>query len=67
MNFKRKVILLLKKILPSKIINILIIFRDIPKKIKINYSKYILKFLITNIYDQSNVKLFSLRNFGGSI
>ncbi len=66
MNFKRKVILLLKKILPSKIINILIIFRDIPKKIKINYSKYILKFLITNIYDQSNVKLFSLRNFGGS-
>ncbi len=66
MNFKNKIKSLLKKILPKKIIVILIYIRDIPINFKINYSKFILKFLITNIYDKSNNKLFTLRNFGGS-
>ena len=66
MNIKKNIISLLKKIFPKKIIIILISIRDLPKKFKINYPKFILKFLITNIYDQNNNKLFSLRNFSGS-
>ena len=67
MNFKKKIIQLLKKYLPPKVIHKLIYIRDIPKKIKINYSKYILKFLITDIYDEEKKnKIFTLRNFGGS-
>ena len=66
MNLKNKIISLLKKILPKKIIFILIYVRDIPKNFTVNYSKFILKFLITNIFDKNNNKLFTLRNFGGS-
>ena len=66
MNLKNKIISLLKKFLPKKILTILIYIRDIPVNFKINYSKFILKILITNIYDKNNNKLFTLRNFGGS-
>ena len=57
---------ILKKILPLKIIYFLIYIRDLPKKIKIYYPKIILKFLITNIYDQNKKKMFTMRNLGGS-
>ena len=66
MYLKIKIISWIKKILPMKIVYILIYIRDIPEKIKINYSRIILKFLITNIFDKDNNKLFTLRNFGGS-
>jgi len=57
---------ILKKILPIKIIYFLIFIRDIPKKIRIKYPKFIFKFLITNINDRNGKKLFTMRNFGGS-
>ena len=57
---------ILKKILKLKIIYFLIYIRDLPKKIKIYYPKIILKFLITNIYDQNKKKMFTMRNLGGS-
>ncbi len=66
MNLNSKIIFLLKKILPKKIIVFLIYIRDIPENFRINYSKFILKFLITNIFDKDKNKLFTLRNFGGS-
>ncbi len=67
MTIKKNFTNLLKKILPIKIVYKLIYIRDIPEKIKINYSKYILRFLKTDIYDEHRKKkLFSLRNFGGS-
>ncbi len=56
----------LKKVLHIKIIYFLIFLRDLPKTIKIYYPKIILKFLITNIFDQKNKKMFSMRNLGGS-
>lgn len=62
MSFKK----IIKKILPEKIIHYLIYIRDLPKKIQIDYSKIILKFLITNIYDRNKKKIFTMRNFGGS-
>ena len=62
MSFKK----IIKNILPDKIIHYLIYIRDLPKKIQINYSKIIIKFLITNIYDRNKKKIFTMRNFGGS-
>ena len=56
----------LKKVLPKKILYRLISIKDLPKKFKINFGNYILKFLITDINDKNNNKLFTLRNFGGS-
>ena len=34
--------------------------------IRIKIPKFIFKYLITNIYDENNNKIFTLRNFGGS-
>jgi FkbM family methyltransferase len=62
MSFKK----IIKNILPDKIVHYLIYVRDLPKKIQINYSKIIIKFLITNIYDRNKKKIFTMRNFGGS-
>ena len=62
MSFKK----IIKNILPNKIIHYLIYIRDLPKKIQIDYSKIIVKFLITNIYDRNKKKIFTMRNFGGS-
>jgi hypothetical protein len=52
MSFKK----IIKNILPDKIVHYLIYVRDLPKKIQINYSKIIIKFLITNIYDRNKKK-----------
>ena len=57
---------LLKKLLPISFIYKLILIRDLPKTFKIKFGKYVLKFLITDIKDKKNNKLFTLRNFGGS-
>ena len=58
MTIKKKFTNLLKKILPIKIVYKIIYLRDIPEKIKINYSKYILRFLKTDIYDEHKKKNF---------
>ena len=68
MNLKKKgkIYLFLKKNLPTKIKHRLYFFMNLKNNFKIKLPKWILKYLITNIYDEDNNKLFTLRNFGGS-
>ena len=63
---KKKIIDLCKKFLPENVLHKLINIRDLPKKMNIIYSNYVLNLLKTDILDKDKKKIFSLRNFGGS-
>tara|TARA_Y100000816_G_C26040030_1_gene544667 strand:+ start:402 stop:1238 length:837 start_codon:yes stop_codon:yes gene_type:complete len=63
---KKKIIEFIKKNFPKKIVFFLIFLRDFPKKIKIFLPKILINFLIENIKDRHNKKIFTIRNFGGS-
>tara|TARA_B100000287_G_C20438662_1_gene704659 strand:- start:11 stop:850 length:840 start_codon:yes stop_codon:yes gene_type:complete len=66
MKLKEKIYFFLKKNVPIKIKNYLYSILHLKNNIKITLPKWILKYLITDIYDKNNKKIFTLRNFGGS-
>lgn len=66
LNKKSKIYLFLKKNLPLRVKHYVYFFMHLKNNFKINLPKWIFKYLITEIYDENNNKLFTLRNFGGS-
>ena len=66
LNKKSNLYIFLKKNLSLKAKHYLYFLMHFKNNLKIKIPKWILKFLITTIYDQNNNKLFTLRNFGGS-
>ena len=66
MKFKEKIYLFLKKNLSKKAKHYLYTILHLKNNLKINLPKWLFRFLITNIYDRNNKKIFSMRNFGGS-
>ena len=66
MKIKEKIYLFLKKNLPLRIKHHIYFILNFKNNLKINFPKWLFKFLITNIYDRDKKKLFTLRNFGGS-
>ena len=65
MQLKEKIYFFLKKNIPNRIKNYLYLILHLKNNIKIILPKWILKYLITDIYDKNNKKIFTLRNFGG--
>ena len=63
---KGKIYIFLKKNLSTKVKHCIYYFLHFKNNIKIKFPVWIFKLLITNIYDQNNNKLFTLRNLGGS-
>ena len=66
LNKKGKLYIFLKKNLPLRAKHYLYFLMHFKNNLKIKIPNWILKFLVTKIYDQNNNKLFTLRNFGGS-
>ena len=66
LNFKNKFYIFLKKNLPVKIKHYIYSILNIKNSIRIKFANFFINFLIKNIYDQDNKKIFTLRNFGGS-
>jgi len=66
LNKKGKLYIFLKNNLPLKAKHYLYFLIHFKNNLKIKIPHWILKFLVTKIYDQNNNKLFTLRNFGGS-
>ena len=66
LNFKNKFYMFLKKNLPLKIKHYIYFILSIKNLLRVKFANFFINFLITNIYDQNNEKIFTLRNFGGS-
>ena len=66
MKIKEKIYQYLKKNLPLRIKHYLYFILHFKNNLKINFPKWLFKYLITNIYDRDKKKIFTLRNFGGS-
>lgn len=66
MKIYEKFYLFLKKNLSPKSKNYFYFILHFKNNLKINFPKFIFKFLKTNIYDREKKKIFTLRNFGGS-
>ena len=66
LNKKSKIFIFLRKHLSQKAKHYIYFFMYLKNNFKIRLPKWIFKYLITNIYDENNDKIFTLRNFGGS-
>jgi FkbM family methyltransferase len=66
MKIYEKLYLFLKKNLSPKSKNYFYFILHFKNNLKINFPKFIFKFLKTNIYDKKKKKIFTLINFGGS-
>lgn len=66
LNKESKIYIFLKKNLSHKAKHYFYLIMYLYNNIRIKIPKFIFKYLITNIYDENNNKIFTLRNFGGS-